>query len=265
MCRQMRRDIVEMCYRAGGTHLGGCLSAVEVLVALYGRLLRLNPRDPSWPDRDRFVMSKGHAGPSLYAALSQRGYFPASELLTMNANGTRLPSHCDMRKTPGVDMSCGSLGQGLSVAVGMALAAKMDKKDYRVFCLVGCGEINEGQIWEAAMTAAKYKLNNLITIVDHNRFQIDGPGEEVMPMPRLRERWETFGWLTSEMDGHNINEVLKGLTTAIEDDYPGPRCIISHTVKGRGISFLANRTESHYVKMDEAAYRQAINELEIGK
>lgn len=261
ICRQMRMDIVEMCYRAGGTHLGGSLSAVEVLAVLYFKILRIDPKNPGWQDRDRFVMSKGHAGPSLYSVLSQRGYFNASELFTLNVNGTKLPSHCDMRKTPGIDMTCGSLGQGLSTAVGMAIAGKIDKKSYRVFCMVGCGENNEGQIWEAVMTASKYRLDNLIVIVDYNHFQLDGPNEDVMPMQKLKERWETFGWLTSEMDGHNIDEVLKVLSESVESRYLGPRCIISHTIKGRGLSSFANRTESHHTKLSEEEYKNAIEEL----
>jgi transketolase len=191
---EFRWVITDTICRAGSGHLGGALSLVEVIITLYFRVMNIRPDEPGWPDRDRFVLSKGHAGPVLYTALAYQGYFPMEWLLTLNQNGTRLPSHADQNQTPGVDMTTGSLGQGLSCACGLAMAAKMDHKDHTVFCIIGDGESNEGQNWEAAMFAAQYRLDNLVVICDYNKLQIDGTTHQVMNLDPLPAKWEAFGW-----------------------------------------------------------------------
>ena len=260
LARTVRKLIVEMMVEAGSGHLGGSLSIVELLVVLYHRVMRLQEGDPDWPERDRFVLSKGHAGPALYAILRTKGYLSYHDLMTLNKGGTILPSHCDMTKTPGVDMFGGSLGMGLSAATGIALTARMQNKDIRCFFIIGDGEVNEGQIWEAAMCAAKYKLNNLIGFLDYNKFQIDGTINEIMPLEPLVNKWHSFGWSVEEIDGHDVREISKALDRALEGR-DKPSIIIAHTLKGKGVSFSENILASHNMKLTKEHLKQAIKEL----
>jgi len=240
---QMRKLIVRMLAKAASGHPGGSLSSADIIAALYFSVMRHDPRDPCWGDRDRFHLSKGHCCPALYAALSLCGYFPEEKLLTLRALGSMLQGHPD-RKVPGVEVASGSLGQGLSISVGMSLAAKMDKKDWRVYCLMGDGELQEGNIWEAAMSAAHFKLDNLCGIVDFNRFQIDGRTEAVMNLEPLVNKWEAFGWHVMECDGHNIEELLGAFDKAKFIKLK-PTVIIAHTVKGKGVSFMEHVVDFH--------------------
>lgn len=256
---QIRRLILKTVHKSQAGHPGGSLSAVEILTALYFHVLRIDPANPRWPDRDRFLLSKGHAAPAYYATLARRGYFPEAELATHDTLNSRLQGHPDMRKTPGVDMSSGSLGQGLSVAVGLALGAKMAKKDYHVYCLLGDGECNEGQVWEAAMAAAKFRLDNLTAIVDWNRLQLMGPVDETMPMPNLPRIWSDFGWDVSEVDGHDLAAVIQSLQAP---HTPGrPRAVLAHTVKGKGVSFMENQVVWHARPPTKEELQQALAEL----
>jgi len=258
--QRLRYTVMEMIGRAGSGHVGGAMSVIEILLVLYDHVLRVAPAQPDWPGRDRFVMSKGHAGPALYAVLAEKGYFPARELRTLNANGTNLPSHCDMQRTPGIDMTTGSLGQGLSAALGAALGLRLDDRPSRVWCLLGCGECNEGQVWEAAMAAAKYRADNLVAIVDYNRMQIDGVAEDVMPMKPFAEKWRAFGWDAREADGHDPEALLAafGEAAAVKGR---PAVVIAHTVKGRGVSYAEGQYTSHNIKMNAELTAQALKEL----
>lgn len=234
---RLRRNIIRMITMAGSGHPGGSLSAIDVITYLYFHRMRLDPQDPRWEERDRFILSKGHCAPALYVALAQRGYFSESELWTLRDIGSILQGHPDMRKTPGVDMTTGSLGQGLSCALGMALAGKLDGKDYRVYVMLGDGEVQSGQVWEAAMAAAHYHLDNLVTIVDDNRLQSDGLTETVMEIRPLAEKWLAFGWRVQSIDGHDFREIHG----AFEQSLPltgRPQVILSNTVKGKGVSFM---------------------------
>jgi transketolase len=223
--------------------------------------LRHDPQNPGWPDRDRFVLSKGHAAPLLYAALAEAGYFPVAELLTLRQLGSRMQGHTDMITTPGVEMSAGALGQGLSFGVGTALAARLDGRGYRVYVLLGDGECNEGQVWEAAMAAAHFKLDNLVAIIDRNRLQIDGWCCDVMGTEPFPEKWRSFGWHTIEVDGHDLAQIIATLAEAKEIEGK-PTAIIAHTTKGKGVSFMENNPDFHgkAPTMEEA--QQALKELE---
>lgn len=254
-----------MICRAGSGHLGGALSLVETVMTLYYRIMRTDSANPNWPDRDRLIVSKGHAGPVVYVALAERGYFPASWLGTLNADGTRLPSHCDQRQTPGIDMTTGSLGQGLSCACGVALAARMDGRKHRVFCIIGDGESQEGQNWEAAMFAGQQKLDNLIAITDYNKLQIDGFLKDIVDVEPLADKWRAFGWEVLEMDGHDWDSIYTTLLKASEVK-GRPVMVIAHTIKGRGCKVIENKPESHNVKVpDRAAYDKYMNALEFQK
>jgi transketolase len=256
LAREFRYVITDMICRAGAGHIGGSLSLVEILISLYYRVMRVRPEEPLWPDRDRLILSKGHAGPVLYAALAYKGFFPMEWLTTMNRNGTRLPSHVDWRQTPGVDMTAGSLGQGLSCACGMALAAKLDNKSYRTFCIIGDGESNEGQVWEAALFAAHRKLDNLVAITDCNGLQIDGPTDEVLSLKSLADKWRAFNWEVFEIDGHRWSEIQTALDQAIAVTGK-PAMIVAHTVKGKGNAVVENRVDGHRVVVgDRAAYHK---------
>ena len=226
--------------------------------------MRLDPSRPDWPDRDRFVLSKGHAAPVLYAALAERGFFPVEELLNLRKLGSRLQGHPDMRKVPGVEMSTGSLGQGLSAANGMALAARLDRRDYRVYVLLGDGEIQEGQIWEASMAAAHYKLDNVTAFLDHNGYQIDGPVREVMSPEPVAAKWRAFGWHVIEIDGHNLSEILSALAEA-KTVRGRPTMIVAETVKGRGVSFMEGQVDWHGVAPKPAERDRALAELGDGE
>ncbi|MDI6711159.1 MAG: transketolase [Thermoanaerobacterales bacterium] len=258
--REIRRHIIRMVGTAGSGHPGGSLSAADIVTALYFAVMRLDPARPDWPDRDRFVLSKGHAAPVLYAALAERGYFPVDELGTLRKLGTRLQGHPDMKKLPGVEMSTGSLGQGLSAANGMALAAKLDGKDYRVYVLLGDGEIQEGQVWEAAMAAAHYKLDNVTAIVDFNGYQIDGPVTEVMNPEPIAAKWWAFGWRVLEIDGHDMRAILTALDEARATE-GRPAVIVARTVKGKGVSFMEGQVDWHGKAPKEDQVRAALAEL----
>ncbi len=262
--RILRRDIVQMIYTAGSGHPGGSLSAADIIATLYFHVMRHRPQEPDWPDRDRFVLSKGHAAPALYAALAESGYFPVSELLNLRKTGHMLQGHPSMKTTPGVDMSTGSLGQGLSAAIGMALAGRIDGKDYTVYTMLGDGEIEEGQIWEAAMFAAHYGVDNLIAFLDKNGLQIDGPTDKVMSSEPLADKWRAFGWHVIEIDGHDIPQILDAIGEA-KGVEGRPVMIIASTVKGKGVSFMENVVGFHGKAPNEEQYRQAIDEIGLGE
>lgn len=256
----LRQDIISMLVSAKTGHPGGSLSAVEILTTLYFHEMHVNPQDPQWVERDRFVLSKGHAAPVLYAALAEKGYFSKEELQGLRHTGHMLQGHPDMKKTPGVDMSTGSLGQGLSVANGMALAGKLDDKDYRVFVLLGDGEMAEGQIWEAAMAAAHYKLDNVTAILDFNGLQIDGTTESVMCSAPLTEKWRAFCWHVIEVDGHDIDALIEAFAEARQVKEK-PSIIIAKTVKGKGVSFMENQADWHGSAPSMEQAEQALKEL----
>ena len=245
LCQRMRRDIIEMVGAAGSGHPGGSLSAVEIVATLYSSVMKHDPADPKAPDRDRFVLSKGHAAPVLYAALAEAGYLPHEELLTLRKLGSRLQGHPDMRKLPGVEVSTGSLGQGLALANGMALALRLDgNTEPTVFCLLGDGELQEGSVWEAAMAAAHYGLSNVVAIVDLNGLQIDGPTCEVMDLGNVPEKFAAFGWTVITCDGHSVEGLYDALTRA-KAEPERPAVVIARTMKGRGVSFMENLCDWH--------------------
>ena len=263
MARIIRQDIITMLAAAKSGHPGGSLSAADIIAVLYFSEMRVDPQNPNWPERDRFVLSKGHAAPVLYAALAEKGFFPKEELLKLRKTGHFLQGHPDMNKVPGVDMSTGSLGHGISVAAGMALAAKIDNKDYRVYCLLGDGEAEEGIVWEAAMAAAHYKLDNLLVILDHNGLQIDGPVKDVINLEPLPDKWRAFGWNVLEVDGHNIEELTASLQVA--KNFVGkPTIIIAKTVKGKGVSFMENQVGWHGNAPSAEQAEAALAELKGG-
>ncbi|MEW6007801.1 MAG: transketolase [bacterium] len=258
--RKIRRLIIEMLSLAGSGHPGGSLSSVEIIASLYFHIMRHNPSNPLWEDRDRFILSKGHCCPTLYAALAISGYFSQEELKTLRRLGSILQGHSDRLQTPGVEMSTGSLGQGLSCACGMALGGKLSQKDFFVFCLLGDGETQEGQIWEAAMSASHYKLDNLISFLDYNKLQIDGRVSDIMNIEPLVDKWRAFGWEVMEIDGHNIEEIISCVDRAkkIKDK---PKMIIAHTIKGKGVSFMEGRVEWHGVAPTKEEAERALKEL----
>ena len=256
----IRRGIVDQVYKAGSGHPGGSLSIADIMTVLYFNVLRVDEKNPKWEDRDRFVLSKGHCVPALYSCLANRGFFEVSELEGFRKIDSNLQGHPDMTKVPGVDMSTGSLGQGLLAAVGMALAGKMDKKDYRVYCVLGDGEIEEGEIWEAAMSASKYKLDNLCVIVDNNNLQIDGTIEEVGGLDKIDEKFKSFGFQIINIDGHNIEEIMSAFEVAMNVKEK-PVCIIAKTIKGKGVSYMENKVEWHGKAPNEEQYKIAMEEL----
>ena len=260
MAKKIRRDIIEEVYSAKSGHPGGSLSITDILTVLYFKELNINPANPSWKDRDRLVLSKGHCSPALYSCLANRGFFPIEDLKTFRNINSYLQGHPDKNKVPGVDMTTGSLGQGLSCANGMAIAGKLDKKDYRVYCILGDGEIEEGQIWEAAMAASHYKLDNLCVIVDNNNLQIDGEIKDVMNSYPIDEKFKSFGFQVINIDGHDIDEIIKAFDVAktIKDK---PICIIAKTVKGKGITYMENRAEWHGKAPNEEEYNLALKQL----
>ncbi len=257
---EIRRQILSMAYRAGSGHCGGSLSCVEILLALYRRVLRVKPKEPEWPQRDRLILSKGHAAPALYAVLARSGFFPESWLATLRQFGSPLQGHPDMKRVPGVDLSSGSLGMGISAGIGMAWAARRRGEEWRVFVVVGDGEMDEGQNWEAAMLASKLGLSNLIAIVDCNGVQLDGPTEEIMPLAPLDGKLQAFGWGVRECDGHEFPALLEALEQAIAA--PGPQAVIARTVKGKGIDFMEGKHKWHGAPLSDADYRIAMRQLE---
>lgn len=256
----LRQDIIRMLGEAGSGHTGGSLSSADIIACLYFWEMNIDPLQPRAADRDRFVLSKGHAAPLLYAALAERGYFPKSELLQLRKLGSPLQGHPDMRKVAGVDASTGSLGQGVSWAVGMALAAKMDGLDYRVYTLLGDGEIEEGLVWEAFMAAHHYKLDNLVAFLDHNGLQIDGPTCEVMSPEPVADKFRAFGWETLLVDGHDHRQIMEALNKA-RTIAGRPTIIIAETVKGKGCSFMENRVEWHGTAPNQEQTSKALAEL----
>ena len=256
----LRQDIISMLVTSKSGHPGGSLSAAEIVATLFFHEMKINPQDPHWADRDRFVLSKGHAAPVLYAALAEKGYFPKAELQWLRQTGHMLQGHPDMKKTPGVDMSTGSLGQGLSAANGMALAGKLDGKDYRVFVLLGDGEMAEGQVWEAAMAGAHYKLDNVTAILDLNGLQIDGSTDSVMCSTPLTEKWRAFCWNVIEVDGHDVEALLAAFAEA-KQCKGSPSIIIAKTVKGKGVSFMENQAGWHGNAPSVEQGEQALKEL----
>lgn len=258
--KKIRRGIIEEVYSNQSGHPGGSLSIADILAVLYFKEMNINPKETQWEERDRLVLSKGHCAPALYAALANRGFFDVEELKTFrNING-RLQGHPDKKHIPGVDMSTGSLGQGLSSANGMAIAGKMDNKKYRVYCILGDGELEEGQVWEASMTANKNKLDNLCVIVDNNNLQIDGTIDEVMSPYPIDEKFRSFGFEVIKIDGHNIEEIIKGFEVA-RNIKQKPVCIIAKTIKGKGVSFMENQVGWHGKAPNEEQYLQALEEL----
>ncbi|MDD5439011.1 MAG: transketolase [Candidatus Omnitrophica bacterium] len=257
---EIRKDIVTMLYRAGSGHPGGSLSIVDILVVLYYYALRYNVRDPQWRERDKLLLSKGHACPALYAILADRGYFPREELWTLRKLGSRLQGHPQLG-LPGLEISSGSLGQGLSIANGMALANRMDGIESRIYCIMGDGETNEGQVWEAAMTASHYKLNKLCAIVDRNKLQIDGLCCDVKDMKQFDAKWQSFGWEVVETDGHDVQKLMDAFDKAREV-VDKPQVIIAHTIKGAGVSFMENKVEWHGIAPKKEEYEKAVRELD---
>jgi len=260
IARRIRRYIITMLSKAGSGHPGGSLSAVEIVTALYYQVMRHRPEDPGWEGRDRFVLSKGHAAPVLYAVLADCGYFPVEELLTLRQLDSRLQGHAERTTTPGVEMSSGSLGQGLSFSIGVALAGRLNGRDYRTFVLLGDGECDEGQVWEAAMAAPHYGLDRLTAIIDHNGLQIDGFNCDVMNLEPLGEKWAAFGWRVMEVDGHDYPQLLDALARAGETRGQ-PTVIIARTVKGKGVSFMENKAEYHGKVPGAEQMQQALKEL----
>ncbi len=259
-CRRVRALILKMIHGAGSGHPGGSLSCVEILVVLYRMILHHDPDNPSMEDRDRFVLSKGHGAPALYAVLARCGYLPEEELATLRKVGSRLQGHPHMQSLRGLDSSTGSLGHGLSIAVGMALGLRLKDNPAGVYCLLGDGELQEGSVWEAAMSAPALGLNNLCALVDNNRVQLDGPTAEVMPVDPLEEKWSAFGWEVLRCPGHDVDALI----TALKGEAARPRVIIADTVKGRGVSFMEGDSLWHGRAPDEGELKKALREVESG-
>lgn len=261
-CIDLKKNVITMIYKAQSGHPGGSLSVAEFMTACYWHAMDVDPQNPRWEDRDRFVLSKGHTCPAQYAALAMKGYFPMEVLDTLRKEGSPLQGHPSMNKCPGIDISTGSLGQGLACAVGMALAAKLDKKSYNVFCAVGDGETNEGEIWEACGTAHKYGLDNLIVFVDWNNLQLDGTCEEIMPLLDLKKKFEAFGFEAVEINGNEMGEMVEALDTLMASKNGLPKVIIGKTVKGKGVSYMENQVGWHGVAPNDDEYKQAMDELD---
>jgi transketolase len=256
----IRCDIIDMICTAAAGHPGGSLSAADVVTALYFRVMRIDPENPDWPDRDRFILSKGHACPVWYAALAERGYFDKSHLKTLRRMGSILQGHPDMRKTPGIDMTTGSLGHGLSAGLGMALSGKLQQKDYHVFVIIGDGESQEGSIWEASMAAPNFKLDNLTAILDYNHLQNDYSVDDIMPIHPAVDKWRAFGWHVIDIDGHDMAQVVQALEEAKEHK-GNPTMIVANTVKGKGVSYMENVCEWHGKAPCQEEADQALEEL----
>ena len=261
IAKKVRRGIIDAVYSGKSGHPGGALSCADILTCLYFNEMNIDPSNPKMEDRDRFILSKGHASAAIYSVLANRGFFPVEDLKTFRKSSSYLQGHPDIKKVPGVDMTSGSLGQGLSVANGMALAAKLDNKDYYVYVVLGDGEIEEGQVWEAAMSSSHYKLNNVIAFVDFNGLQIDGEVKNVMNVTPIREKFDAFGWSTIEIDGHNFSEIESAIKKAKENQ-DKPTAIIAHTTKGKGVSFMENEASWHGKAPNDDEYKIACFELE---
>jgi len=260
LARKLREHSVRMTHKAGASHVGSSLSMVELLVVLYTRILRVDPHRPDWPERDRFILSKGHGCAAYYAVLAETGFFPVEWLETFYGDGSRLAGHATHTYVPGIEISTGSLGHGLSVATGMALAAKRDGRSWRVFCLLSDGECDEGSTWEPILFAPQHRLDNLIAIVDYNKIQSLGAVKEVIDLDPLAAKWQSFGWSVREVDGHNLAEIEEALRQ-VPYEIGRPSCLIAHTVKGKGISFMENKLLWHYRSPQGDEYRAALAEL----
>ncbi len=258
--KEIRRDIIEQVYRASSGHPGGSLSIADIMAVLYFDELNIDEKNPKWEKRDRLILSKGHCSPALYGALAERGFFDKEDLKGFRNINSKLQGHPNMNDVPGVDMSSGSLGQGLSVANGMAISGKLDNKNYRVYCILGDGEIEEGQVWEAAMASNKYKLDNLCVIVDNNNLQIDGTIEEVMSSYPIDKKFESFGFKVICIDGHNIQEIKEAFKEA-RNTKGKPTCIVAKTIKGKGVSFMENQVGWHGKAPNQEQYEEAMKEI----
>jgi transketolase len=263
LSREIRKKTLYAIGNLGIGHIGGALSIADILALLYGKEMCYDPKNPHWEDRDILVLSKGHAGPALYAVLALKGFFPLDWLDTLNQGGTRLPSHCDRNRTPGIDMTTGSLGQGLSAACGIALARKIDRSAVTVFALIGDGESQEGQNWEAAMFAAQYKLGNLVAFTDYNKLQIDGTTDEIMSLSDIEGKWRSFGWYVRRCGGHDFAAMHEAVCMAREQGIDGgkPSMIILDTVKGKGAAFCEGKIESHNMPVTREMAKEAIAAL----
>ncbi|RKQ61840.1 transketolase [Thermovibrio guaymasensis] len=260
IAREVRKDILKMTSNAQSGHPGGAMSATDIIVTLYYYKMRHNPLNPKWEERDRFVLSKGHVCPALYSVLARTGYFPLEKLMEFRKVDGDLQGHPDMHKTPGIEISTGSLGHGIGAAVGMAIGLKLSGSDSKVYCMIGDGEAQEGSVWEASMAASHYNLNNLVVILDNNNLQIDGPVDEVMSIYPAAEKWKAFGWNVMEINGHDFKEIKEALDRADESKFK-PTMIIAKTVKGKGVSFMENRAEWHGKALPPDLLKEALKEL----
>ena len=261
LAAQIRLETLKVIHSRGFGHVGGSMDLADLMAVLYGEVMKYDPKNPRWEDRDWLVMSKGHAGPVAYATYGIMGFYPLEEAYTLNHPHTKFPSHTDRKLTPGVDLTTGSLGQGASTAAGAALGNKIDGRTSHVFCVVGDGEAQEGEIWEAANTAHKYGLDNLIVFVDYNNLQLDGTCDEIMPNGDLGEKFKAFGWETLELDGHSMEEIVACIDKCYASKNGKPKCLYAHTVKGKGVSFMENQCGWHGVAPNDEQYAQAMAEL----
>ncbi|MCX7786089.1 MAG: transketolase [Spirochaetes bacterium] len=264
LCKQFRRTLLDTLYSVQTGHPGGSLSATEIITTLYFEVMKVDPKNPTWEDRDRFVLAKGHAAPMLYIALAEKGFFPKEELKTLRQLNSRLQGHPCALKTPGVEPSTGPLGLGLSAALGMGLGAKIQGKQFYTYVLLGDGEIQEGIVWEAAMAGAKYGIDNVVAILDKNGVQLDGPVDQIMPLGDVKAKWNSFGWNTLEVNGHKVEEIYDSIQEAHRLKGK-PTIIIAHTVKGKGVSFMEGKHAWHGKPISKAEYEAAIQELEGGR
>lgn len=260
IAHEIRKDIIVMLEKSASGHPGSSLSIADIVTALFFRVMRHDPKNPHWADRDRFVLSKGHAAPALYAAYARSGYFPHDWIYSLRQLGSPLQGHPDRRKLDFVEASTGSLGQGLSIGLGIALAAKLDKKDYHTYCVIGDGESNEGQIWEAAMFASHHDLDNITVILDYNKFQLDGAVKDILDMEPMGQKWQAFGWHVEEINGHNMDEILEAIERVKKVKHQ-PSIIIAHTVKGKGVSFMEHNNHFHGVAPTHEEAKRALLEL----
>jgi transketolase len=261
LAKRVRREIIVMIGAAGSGHPGGSLSAVELVIELYFDFMHIDPKNPKWPDRDRFILSKGHAAPVLYAAMAEAGYTPIDQLNTLRKLGSIYQGHPDMRFIPSLEASTGSLGGGLSIALGMGLASRMDGRPSRAYVMLGDGEVQEGQVWEAAMAGAFHKLDNVVCIVDNNRIQLDGFVKDIMGIDPLADKWRAFGWHTIELDGHDFVAIQDAFREA-EATKGKPTCIVAHTIKGKGVSFMEDNPKFHGTAPTPAEVQMALKELQ---
>jgi len=261
---EIRKKVLELTRVAGGGHLGGGLSMVDMTVALYHHVMNIDPKNPKWPERDRFILSKGHGAITLDAVLARVGYFPSEDLATFNKLDSPFGMHTNAKSTPGIEHSTGSLGHGLPVAVGMALGARLDEASWRVFCLLGDGEFHEGSMWEGLMSAAQYKLGNLVAIIDRNRFSLDGLTEDLMALDPLDEKLKAFRWNVLEVNGHSMAELLNAFEELPAPDSDVPTIIIANTEKGYGVSFMSGDPKWHYGAIDSDLEKQAVEDIEAG-